>query len=164
MTQIAVLTRTKNNSKVLYIIDQSVTYRDAVGQAMDWVADAKADTAAKKTAKAEVIASWTKALQNTDADGNDKVGWATYAEVDGINYMVHNTKGTKYIMGYPMARKLVEAGEAKAPTKHRNDVTKAKARYRRALKWTMLNVDNAYVTTDEAEIAGLIKEYVGINV
>ena len=164
MTTIAVLTRTKTNAKVLYIIDQSVTYADSIGQAIDWVSNASADTDAKVKAKQEVLASWEKSLNNTDADGNDKVGWATYTEVDGINYMVHNTKGTKYIMGYPMARKTIEHGETKSPTKHRNDVTKAKARYRRALKWTMLNVDNAYVTTNTEEIADLIKEYVGINV
>ena len=58
MTQIAVLTRTKTNAKVLYIIDQSVTYADSIGQAIDWVSNASADTDAKVKAKKELIASW----------------------------------------------------------------------------------------------------------
>ena len=164
MTQIAVLTRTKTNAKVLYIIDQSVTYAASIGQAIDWVSNASADTDAKVKAKKEVIASWEQSLDFTDADGAQDIGWAHNMEVAGINYTVHNTKGTKYIMGYPMARKTIEAGEAKKPTNHRNEKTAAKAQYRRALKWTMLNVDNAYVTTDETEIAALIRDYVGINV
>ena len=164
MTQIAVLTRTKTNAKVLYIIDQSVTYADSIGQAMDWVSGAKADTDAKVKAKQEVLASWQDSLRNVDVEGNQDVGWAHNMAVGGINFTIHNTKGTKYIMGYPMARHLVEAGEEKKPTKHRNDVTKAKSQYRRALKWTMLNVEEAYYTTCPAEIADLIKTYVGINV
>tara|TARA_R110001592_G_scaffold88249_1_gene259957 strand:- start:719 stop:1261 length:543 start_codon:yes stop_codon:yes gene_type:complete len=144
---------------VLTIFDMDKSYGDLLSKAVSGIEAKVASLTGKFSdeaiaqAVAEQTASWTSSIEGKSNGG---VSWAEQVErEDGLRILVHAKKGTQYIQGVCVGRKVLKVDENKPlPTNKRGpktEVTAVKNELRKlASGWMMVSLsEDVMVYTGE---------------